>query len=533
MTVAKLVTEITADSSKFTAALKSAEGSANSFNSAMKAGGVAAIAIFTALAASAALVGKEIFQAADKVSELYDNTRKIGVSVAAFQELSVAAHEAGVSTEGLQNLLGQMNKRLGDAALNGGKTAEALSALGVTFKDLQNLTTDQKFELIASKLRQVKNLQLETAVGSEIFGKSFRDAVGLVNSNLDESRSKVQEFGITLSESQAAGLDKLSETKDFIGTIWEGFKNNVAAEVAPAFQDLLDKIQAGIKGMGGLKDAAKSTADAIISVMDAMVSSVNFAVSAIKDAAANLRTFKGVFDDFKLGTLEKATSSGSKNSAASSAGQSFGVGANSIGASNAATSGALSQSAQKAAEALDISAQVLFKYTSTTSAVDAAMKTFKQGLETVASTLDKFKAIRDAFAAPGQSQAKSIIEQATKDTAKPLADNAFFQSMFTNALREIQNGQTGGLEQAISQLQGVIDNYKFTNFDTSGMVQALNELKSFAANPKAPQQTVQVKIAVSPTEQFNTDIVTSTTFKAGVDQQLDSKLAQMARGQTP
>ncbi len=616
--VAKLVTEITADVSKFTAGINKAKGDANSLTATIKAGSVLAIAAFTAIAGSVVLVSKEIFTTAEKVGQLYDNTRKIGVSVAAFQELSIAAREAGVSTDSLQTLLGNMNKRLGDAALNGGKTADALRALGLTFKDLSGLTTDQKFALIAEKLRNIKDLQLETAIASDIFGKSAKDGIGLFNSNINESIARVREFGITLTESQAAGLDKLSETKDLAGSVWDGFKTNVASNVAPAFQELLDRLLGGIKAMGGLKDAAKNTADFIIDAMQRMETAVNNAILAMKVAkslytdvlapatSALLTPLKGIalaVDDAgsRFVNLFKDINRGLSSILPSQLSDQYLSGSNKAkpDTSPAMGAGVLASSAldpmmglfkEKEKAQTDAATMAMAAYTLKTNEAAAAMKALKEQAMKAAQVLDSFKAIKTALEAPSKAQASGIIESATgsqlRDTIEKnrspiaslqsqledpqdlLSSDAFdalddqltsltqqtgyaqqklidlganlspvtkeFQDLYDKLVqaRNKDNFKPGEARKGLDDLQKDIDRSKERGENTSGLVTALNELKSFLAQ-KPKDMKVNVNVQVSSSENFVTTITTSQDFKEAVDAEFDAKTAAAARGNTP
>lgn len=560
--VAKLITEIVADASQFKKEIATAKGEATSFTSAIKTGSEVAAIGLTALAGAATLVGKEIFDVAEKVSQLYDNTQKIGLTVAAFQELSVAAKENGVSVDALQNLFENMNKKLGEAQLSGGAAAKALKALGISFNDLKGLTQDQKFELIASQLSKIKDVQLETAVASEIFGKAGKDALALFNSNIEESRAKVRELGLTLTQSQGEALDKLAETKDFIGTIWEGFASNVASEVAPAFQRLLDGIISSVKEMGGLKNAAKDTADYIVAAMNRMENGIRAAINA----GQIMKSFYDhVSDSFAGDLLHNAGSRLDQLLSAVTAPARNLIIANSdrpnMGVSRAKTLDANftdAIQAQKDREKIattDLTNQVMNAYKDTTKQTAEALKELKDSAMKTATVLDSLHAIKDAFDSPGKTQAKSIISQAVDANRTPLANSTEFQKIFNQTLKDIQQNNLSDVKGEFKQLQGIIDSYKahFEDWffsingkggsgrsfvpasgDASGLTAALNELKGYLANKtQGKQQTVDVRIKVDASKDFVTTITTNQTFKEAVDAEFDARTAQAARAALP
>ncbi len=561
--IANLITIITADTAQFTAAVNKAKGEAQSMTSSIKAGSVIAVAAFAAVAGAAIWVGDEILKTAEKVSELYTNTKKIGLSVAAFQELAIAARETGVSTEGLQNALGFMEKNLGKAELGTGTAVNALKALGLTFNDLKNLSPDRQFELIASKLRQIKDINVEQAVGADIFGKKFRDVLGLVNSDIDKTVSKVQGLGITLTDSQAEGLHKLTETKDLIGSIWEGFKDNVAADVAPAFQILADGIIKSIKAMGGMKDAAKSTADFIASAMAGMAKAVSAAAETIKFASYLIshtpewKLASGLINGNGgngVSTVKNITADDYKRNQ----GQ------------DAATQSAVQETlaARMLGAQTDLTGQALSAYKDTTKETAKALEILKKNAEAAAEVMDSFHAIKDELNAPGKNQASTLAKEAANNANNfsPLANvheeqanGRTFQGIYNEIVllrqssgkfQDVLGNTQKDIPTLLKQLQAVIDHdsshpaviggggdtgqalkYSENNQDTSGLVTALNELKVYLAQKSSPQQqTVDVKIKVAASPEFVTTVTKDITFKQAVDEQFRDSTAAAARG---
>ncbi len=712
-TTATLVTKFVADTNEFNSKIKSAENSVGSLSSKISLGMAASAAAFVAAGAAVGEFLSQLNQSAERISKLYDNTQKLGVTVAAFQALSIAAREAGLSSEGLQNILAKMNVNLGDASLNGGKTQQALKALGISLKDLSGLDAIQKFQFIIEKLKLVNDVTVKAKLGADIFSKGFKEAIGLVNSQVDDSvtkiktlgaslaqsqssvsfenlqkilnntsnilgsiagpsekakqalqslglslkdisgkgseqqlqiilerlgavtdattksklaadifgdsfktalaltnngitetagklkslsiedtTEKIRSLGITLTQSQAAGLDKLAETKELIGSVWEGFKDNIAAEVAPGFQELSDRVLEGIQGMGGLKDAAKGTADFIVGAMNVMAKAIGAAVIAIKLA-------KSVYDD---------TIGGAVNGILSKAGQGFSLAFQNLkklfdsqssgvenyfknvatsnqyadngpifGSSgpngNRATTSAqtslssISSSSMKVAEEISAS-KVISEYadkqkvaTKATEANIKALEKMKTAAEKTATFLDGFSQIKNAFEAPGKQQATDIINQGVKDQNRALVDpiSSGFQRLYTEALTGHGDNQA-----IINKLQAIIDVNKsgysptgqysvrtrhysgsgdgnedltrtyYTPMlgqnDTSGLTTALNELKAYLGSKTNKQQEVQVNIKVEKGPDFVTTITKDVSFKEAVDAQFDERTARAARG---
>ncbi len=562
-TTATLVTKFVADTNEFNNKIKSSEAAVSSLSSKISLGMVSAGIAITAVTV---IVGKflgELNESADRVSKLADNAAKIGVSVAHFQELAVAAREAGVSAESLQNVLGLMNKNLGNAALNGGKTQQALQALGLSLKDLAGKDATEKLQIIGDKLSRVKDITLETKLATDIFGKGGKDAIGLFNSNIDASIAKVRSLGITLTESQKNGLDKLSETKDLIGTIWEGFKDNVAAEVAPGFQELADRIIQGVQGMGGLKDAAKSTADFIVSAMNKMASAISYAVTAIKLAKGVLESIsdsgigkaisgglKFVANDFKAlfnsnvdGIDKLFQTYAPKDSKYSDNGPIFGSSSLKPSSANVAQGATLglstSNSIANQASSVDMhsfnnglreSSDIIKEYNKTTQSTKEALEALKKTSEKTAAVLDSFHALKDELNSGSKAQTSEILRNSANDVRKPLAQPT--PEFYKKFEETITSTNSKVVKENIRSLEGAIREFKKENpgYDTSGLTGAVNELKGYLASKNTPQQTVAVNIHVEKGPDFITNVTRDITFKQAVDARFDERTAKAARG---
>ncbi len=560
-TTATLVTKFVADTNEFNNKIKSSEASVGSLASKITVGMAAGAAAFTAIAGVIGGFIHQLNESADRVSKLADNAAKIGVSVAHFQELAVAAREAGVSADSLQTILGLMNKNLGNAALNGGKTQQALQALGLSLRDLAGKDATEKLQVVAEKLRNVHDITLQTKLATDIFGKGGKDAVGLFNSNIDETIQKVRSLGITLTESQAKGLDKLSETKDLIGTIWEGFKDNVAAEVSPGFQAISDRIVEAIQGMGGLKNAAKSTADFIVSAMNSMVSAIKLAVESIrvvKGVADSLgistildkakegykllfADLKGIFNSQSAGVANLLKNTMSPNSKWRDNGPIFG---SSVDNNTSKSTKEVSNSAFSKVSQEITASRVIEKYADTTEKAKKALEEHtkqlakdKAAAEKLATFLDGFTQIKNAFDDPGKKQASSIINQGVEVNKVKLAPTEEFQALFDKALKRDSFGNFTNSQMYIEKLQTIINkgagfdkDNKPIKSDTSGLVSALNELKAYLSGKNNKQQEVQVNIKVDSGPEFVTTITKDTTFKDAVDTRFKELTAAVARG---
>ncbi len=344
--------------------------------------------------------------------------------------------------------------------------------------------------------------------------------------------------------------------------------------------------------MGGLKDAAKGTADFIVGAMNVMAKAISTAVTAIKlaknvyddtiggavsgilDKAAQgyklaYNNLKDIFDSQSSGVetylkntgIDKkysdngpifGTSKGPSGSAATASAVTSGFSGGNI------SSAAILDSTRIIADYADKTKQAAKETEENTKAI-ARMKT---AAEKTASFLDGFSQVKNAFEAPGKQQASDIINNGVKDQNRALVDpiSTGFQKLYNEALTGHGDNQA-----IIGKLQAIIDSNKegtsatgmykanthtshvyagdgeydtvnTTTYtpvvgknDTSGLTTALNELKAYLSSKTNKQQEVKVNIKVDKGPDFITTITKDVSFKDAVDAQFDERTAKAAR----
>ena len=561
--VSELIAVLTLDDALFKEKIAEDIAAADEMSTSIMGSGAVIAGAFAVMASGAILVTDGILKIAEKVDELYTSSNKLGMTVASMQELSIAAKETGVSTGSLESMLGFMNKSLGNAELGSGKAGDALKALGLNLTDLNGLSTDQKFEVIAQRLGQVHDVTLETALATQIFGRGAKDAIGLFNSNIDESITKARELGIELTQGQAGAAHELTATKDLVGSMFDGFLENVAADVAPAFTVLLNNILEAVKDMGGLKEAAQSVADFITAAMTAMV-------TAIGDAVAAMRVAKSIADDIgvtsilsKAGQgLEMAIKDVYSRITTPPAGMEalishiapqnlsdqsgiWGSSPSTAGVSSGANQGA-SITPQVGSQQMITASKAIAAYTDSTDSGKSAIDQLKTKALEAAGVLDSYNKLTKDMNAPGQSQSDSILKEGVASLKTQLAPTEQFQQIFDQILKlsKSTNGDAGTsmIPELMQKLQDIINADKTSSiggewgagahgvYDTSGLTTALNELKAYLGNKSNTEQTVQVSIKVDAGPDFITNVTKSTTFKQAVEQQFAETTQAAARG---
>lgn len=359
-TIANLVVQVSADSSKLTSELSAAEKQASSFGSSVTSAIGVTVAAFAAATAGAVGIYDAISNTSKEIEDLATSAQKFGTSVQTFQALAYAANQTNVSTDQLSNSLKLMEKNVGDAASGTGKAAASLTQLGLSSNQLKSLSPDKIFTTIATALSQVTDKTTQVSLGTAIFGRSFTSILPLIQSNVQQLEFQFEALGVGITNSQVEAAVAFEQTNKTLSTIFTGFLQNVASDVDPAFTDISKAVQDTIKQMGGIKIVALEVAAVVVGAAESMVAAFVVVSDTVKIVADEIKTAMSVgatvgqtvYDASHQGEAIKAVSStGSKASPVSNfASQSAGIAQmNSVAGSNF-TSDASATQMQKAAD---------------------------------------------------------------------------------------------------------------------------------------------------------------------------------------
>lgn len=194
---------------------------------AIAAGGIVAIG---AGAAAAAFSLHELGKAMDRVSAFVEQSQRLGLSVKTIQRLDLTARLTGTSIETLSRAMLIMGKNIG----SGGKSLDA------------------RFVQVAKKLATIKDPAKRAAEAMRIFGKSGLEILPLLHDieSLDEARHLIDKFGLSLTDLEAGGAEKLGDEFTKLRFLAEGFWNKAIVAIAPAAIETFTTLFAELEKVG-------------------------------------------------------------------------------------------------------------------------------------------------------------------------------------------------------------------------------------------------------------------------------------------
>ena len=234
--------ELFADDSKLVRGLRQAEKKLKAFGDSIRNLGLKTIALGSAMLAPLAASAKLFAGYGDGVAKM---ARRTGLSVEALSELQYAAGQSGVEVSELENGLKRMQRTIYDGQ-RGLKTAqEAFVDLGLTVADLDGLTPEQQFKLLAEQISKIEDPTRKAALAMGIFGRSgtqllplFADGARGIETLQDEARR----LGLTMGTKDAQAAEVFGDTLDRLWKVVRMAAFNIGAALAPTLQDLANRI---------------------------------------------------------------------------------------------------------------------------------------------------------------------------------------------------------------------------------------------------------------------------------------------------
>jgi hypothetical protein len=177
--------------------------------------------------------------------DLADMSVRTGVSVEALSELGFAARQSGSDLEGLEIAFKRMQKAIVEAAKGSKGAAGALAHLGLTVGDLEGLSPEEQFKLIADRISKIEDPTIRAAAALQLFGRSGAALLPMIENGaagIEALQEQARRLGLTISTQDAAAADAFG---DLLDQLWDVVRRGVfeiGSSLAPTLTDLAHRI---------------------------------------------------------------------------------------------------------------------------------------------------------------------------------------------------------------------------------------------------------------------------------------------------
>jgi hypothetical protein len=233
----------------------------------------------------------------DKTGKLAD---RLGMTTESLVGLRHAAALADVSDLG--GALSGWNKRLGEAVAGSGTAKDALTALGLSAKDLAALPMDQQILRLSDALAAVQNPAQRAALSAALFGRSagaeMSTMLGEGSAAIRASMAEAEALGLTYNRSTASVAEAFNDNLTRIKAAVTGAATQAAAVMLPWFSQLSEGAIGWAKGVMPLVEGAMVKT---FNVLRGVAVAFGGVWSAVWDAAGSILgtfgvTFSGTGD---------------------------------------------------------------------------------------------------------------------------------------------------------------------------------------------------------------------------------------------
>lgn len=227
-------------SDKLSAGLRRAQQRLQAFGGGVRAIGLRLTAIGAGVVAPL-LASAKVF--ADTGSELFDMSQRTGIAIEALSELGFAADQSGTDLATLETGIRRMQRSIADAAQGSKSAQEALALLGLTISELQGLSPEQQFKVIADRIAAIKDPTIRAAAAMELFGRSGTSLIPLLSGGargIEELQEHARRLGLTMSTEDAQAAEAFGDVLDALTKTVKRLFVTFGSALAPMLKELAE-----------------------------------------------------------------------------------------------------------------------------------------------------------------------------------------------------------------------------------------------------------------------------------------------------
>lgn len=192
---------------------------------------------------AAALGGAAFKGIADAADHIKDLNTRLGISTEALSQFAHVADMSGVPFEVLTKGMQSAQKRISEAAMGMGKAQEAIAALGLSAEELNKLSPEQQFEVLAEAMQGVTVQADKVRIATKLFGDegaALLQAMEGGSAGIRAMRMEADELGLTLTKVDAESIAAMNDSFDRLGNAIKGVATQLVAFLAPALKAIAE-----------------------------------------------------------------------------------------------------------------------------------------------------------------------------------------------------------------------------------------------------------------------------------------------------
>ena len=236
--------------------------------------------------AALAAAGAGFVKASGDVASYGDNidkmSQKMGISAEAYQEWDAIMQHSGTSIEALKPSMKTLS-------VQAEKGSEAFKALGISEKEVKNLSKEDLFSRVISGLQGMEEGTERTVIASTLLGKGATELGALFNTSAEDTekmRQAVHDLGGVMSNDAVKAAAAYQDQLQDMQTAFQGLSRNLVSEFLPQITTVmggLTDIFSGNseQGIGKISEGVKGIADGIMQALPELMNVASSILSAL------------------------------------------------------------------------------------------------------------------------------------------------------------------------------------------------------------------------------------------------------------
>ena len=223
---------------KLSRGLKRAQRRLKAFGAGVRQVGLRLIALGAAALIPLGIAIKVFAKAGDELEKM---SRRTGISVEALSELGFAAEQSGADLETVEKGVKTMQRAIVDLGRGLSTQVDAFGALGLTLKDVQNLSPEQQFKLIAERLSKVTDATKRAGIAAQLFGRAGTRLLPLFEdgaAGMEALQAEARRLGLTISTKTAKDAANLTDAFNRVRKVLKVTAIVIGAALAPSMEKI-------------------------------------------------------------------------------------------------------------------------------------------------------------------------------------------------------------------------------------------------------------------------------------------------------
>ena len=278
--------ELFADDSKLVRGLRLAQKKLKAFGNHVRNMGMKLAGLGMMIATPLAAAARYFSSYGDQVAKM---AKRTGLSVETLSELRFVASQTGTEFASLEMAFRKMQRSIYDAGRGLSTQTDALTDLGLQFKNLKDLSPEAQFKLLADRLGKLTDDTKQAAIAQMLFGRTGTNLIPMFEAGangISALQKQARKLGLTMSTEDAKAAEDFTDAMDALWKVIKMGVFHIGAALAPAIQragkaitEVITKAGQWIKANHGVIVSVAKIAGIVIGVGAALMAT-GIAISA-------------------------------------------------------------------------------------------------------------------------------------------------------------------------------------------------------------------------------------------------------------